>query len=176
MKNHYELFRVDVSYDGYVEWNPGGSFRSKCDIDVHLYPFDVQTCLLNFTNWMYTNGKVNLTINDTSETLEDDFSDGVWDVSETPTFVEPSESNTPSTVTFGLKLKRKPMYYVINVVAPTLCLSMLVLLVLRLPAESGEKISMGVTLLLSFAVYMLLVSDSVPVTSDSVPILGKALP
>ena len=125
---------------------------------------------------MYVTLQVNLTVAPwAGNTLEKCCHSGEWEVNELPanTVLENIENETYNSIYFGLKLTRKPKYYVINVVAPTLCLSLLVLLVLRLPAESGEKISMGVTLLLSFAVYMLLVSDSIPTTSDAVPVLGK---
>ncbi len=163
-------------HEGYISWAPGGSFKSKCDIAVQLYPFDVQTCMLKFENWMYANSQVKLAVAPwAGTTLEKCCHSGEWEVSELPanTVLKNMEDETFNSVSFGLKFERKPTYYIINVVAPTLCLSLLVLLVMRLPAESGEKISMGVTLLLSFAVYMLLVSDSVPTTSDAVPVLGK---
>ena len=38
----YRLFRIDVSYDGTTSWEPGGTFISKCKIDVTFYPFDDQ--------------------------------------------------------------------------------------------------------------------------------------
>ncbi len=100
---------------------------------------------------------------------------GEWDVREMAArgSVEHTGDISVSVVEFGLHFRHKPLYYIINIMIPTLCLSLLVLLVLRLPAESGEKISMGVTLLLSFAVYMLLVSDSIPITSDGVPVISK---
>ncbi len=176
IKGHFELFRVIVNYDGALMWSPGGSFKSQCAIDVQRFPFDVQRCTWQFINWMYTNTEIYLTVNELAETtLEMCCHNGEWDVSDRPAKATEKtlEGYTLRTIQFELEFKRKSMYYVINVVVPTLCLSLLVLLVLRLPAESGEKISMGVTLLLSFAVYMLLVSDSVPVTSDSVPVIGK---
>ncbi len=84
-----------------------------------------------------------------------------------------TEVSALTLIEFGLQFRHKPLYYIIDIMIPTLCLSLLVLLVLRLPAQSGEKISMRVTLLLSFTVYMLLVSDSVPTTSDGVPLISK---
>jgi hypothetical protein len=59
-----------------------------------------------------------------------------------------------------------------NVVAPSIMLSLLVLMVFRLPPESGEKMSLGVTLLLSYSVFLLMVSDNVPNTSQAVPLIG----
>ena len=72
-------------------------------------------------------------------------------------------------------MKRKSLYYIINLIVPAIMLSMLTLLVLRLPPESGEKVSMGVTLLLAFSVYLLIVSDNVPNSSDGVPVIGNGV-
>ena len=40
------------------------------------------------------------------------------------------------------------------------------------PCESGERIGFCITILLAMAVYLLLVADAVPKTSDQIPILG----
>ena len=42
-----------------------------------------------------------------------------------------------------------------------------------LPVESGEKVSLEITVLLSLAVFMLVVSESMPPSGDNFPILGK---
>ncbi len=70
-------------------------------------------------------------------------------------------------------MQRKSLYYVINLVLPSTMLSALVLLVFLLPPDCGEKISMGVTLLLSNSVFMLMISENVPNTSTAVPLIGE---
>ena len=62
-------------------------------------------------------------------------------------------------------------YYIL----PTMLLLAIGLLVFLLPPESGERVSLGITVLLSMTVYQLLLSDIVPHTSDVVPVLGKQL-
>ena len=42
-----------------------------------------------------------------------------------------------------------------------------------LPVESGEKVSLEVTILLSLAVFMLIVTESMPPSSDNFPLMGK---
>ena len=59
-----------------------------------------------------------------------------------------------------------------NIILPAVLLSVLVLLVFLVPAESGEKISLGVTTLVAFTVFILIIAESVPRTSDGVPVLG----
>ena len=167
---------------GFVVWAPGGSFVSKCHIDIRAYPFDVQECRLKFGNWVYGNHQVNISLAEkleetSSTTAAPESGNGEWEIAKTISYRDETVYCCPiyehAFAHFVYVLRRKPLYYVINVICPSAMLSLLVLLVLRLPPESGEKISMGVTLLLSFAVYMLMVSDNLPVTSDHVPILGN---
>ena len=72
-------------------------------------------------------------------------------------------------------MERKSRYSVINVLVPIVLLSLMDLLVFRLPPESGEKVSLGITVLLSFSVFLLVVDERMPRTSDTVPILSKYL-
>ncbi len=52
-------------------------------------------------------------------------------------------------------------------------LSILTCLTFYLPTESGEKVSLGLTVLLAFSVFMLLIAEAMPATSDSIPLIGK---
>jgi len=46
-------------------------------------------------------------------------------------------------------------------------------MVFLLPADSGEKVSLGVSILVAISVFLLLVAGNVPDTSDAVPLLGQ---
>ena len=76
---------------------------------------------------------------------------------------------------FTIYMRRKPLYYVMNIMLPCLMLSLLDLLVFCLPPESGEKVSLGITVLLSFSVFLLVIADNVPQTSETAPLLGKKI-
>ena len=58
-----------------------------------------------------------------------------------------------------------------NVIFPCLMMSVLTLLVFVLPPDSGEKISLGITVLLAFSVFVLAIAEKMPETSDSVPLI-----
>ena len=70
-------------------------------------------------------------------------------------------------------LRRKPMFYMINIITPCITMSLLAVLVFYLPPDSGEKVSLGITVLLSFSVFLLLVAENVPKTSEFVPLIGN---
>jgi len=40
------------------------------------------------------------------------------------------------------------------------------------PSDSGEKVSMGITTLLSMTVFLMLVAENMPPTSDVLPLVG----
>ena len=75
-------------------------------------------------------------------------------------------------VTFRIKLQRKRTFYVLNTIIPVVMLSLLNVLVFLLPASSGEKMALAVTVLLSFTVYLSIISEVMPKTSESISILG----
>ena len=42
----YREFRSIVSSEGQVRWEPGGVFKTMCQIDITYFPFDNQECAL----------------------------------------------------------------------------------------------------------------------------------
>ena len=90
-------------------------------------------------------------------------------------FGEQNNHFTVVEIYFRIALKRKPFYYVLNIIIPAAVLAILSTLTYILPIESGEKLSMGISLLLAFTMFMLILSDNAPQTSDNSPILGKIL-
>ena len=42
-----------------------------------------------------------------------------------------------------------------------------------MPPEGGEKVALGLTVLLAFSVFMLLIAENMPATSFYVPLIGK---
>ena len=71
---------------------------------------------------------------------------------------------------FHLSLRRKSMYYVIYIIIPCLTLGVLNLFLFVLPPTSGEKVSLGMTIILAYFVFLLLVEEKLPETSDNVPL------
>ncbi|XP_067885063.1 neuronal acetylcholine receptor subunit alpha-7-like [Heterodontus francisci] len=76
-------------------------------------------------------------------------------------------------VTYTVMMRRRTLYYGLNLLIPCVLISGLALLVFLLPADSGEKISLGITVLLSLTVFMLLVAEIMPASSDSVPLIAR---
>ncbi|XP_066503740.1 neuronal acetylcholine receptor subunit alpha-7a [Hoplias malabaricus] len=164
-----------VSSNGACNYIPPGIFKSTCYIDVRWFPFDVQRCDLKFGSWTYGGWSLDLKM------IEADITgytaNGEWDLVEV--LGRRNEKiysccNEPyPDVVFTVVMRRRTLYYGLNLLIPCVLISTLALLVFLLPADSGEKISLGITVLLSLTVFMLLVAEIMPATSDSVPLIAQ---
>lgn len=84
-------------------------------------------------------------------------------------------SNSYSRLYFTLKLQRRPLFHIFNTRLPVMLMASLIVLVFKLPPESGERVGMSLTVLLAYAVYLTLISDNIPNTSLSASILSTYL-
>ena len=108
-----------------------------------------------------------------------DFSlNGEWHVTGTAaewaiTYLDVAHERGYSHVIFTLHLKRRYKFYVMNIVLPCVMLSVLILIGFCLPPDAGEKISLGISVLLAFTVFLLMIADAIPRTSLAIPLIGK---
>uniref|UniRef100_A0A8I3P6W6 Neuronal acetylcholine receptor subunit alpha-7 n=1 Tax=Canis lupus familiaris TaxID=9615 RepID=A0A8I3P6W6_CANLF len=166
---------VLVNSSGHCQYLPPGIFKSSCYIDVRWFPFDVQQCKLKFGSWSYGGWSLDLQMQEAD--ISGYIPNGEWDLVGIPgkrseKFYECCKEPYPD-VTFTVTIRRRTLYYGLNLLIPCVLISALALLVFLLPADSGEKISLGITVLLSLTVFMLLVAEIMPATSDSVPLIAQ---
>lgn len=76
-------------------------------------------------------------------------------------------------ITYTVQMRRKPLFYVFNMIMPCFIITLIALLGFYIPSNSGEKVSMGITTLLSMTVFLMLVAENMPPTSDVLPLVGK---
>ena len=77
-----------------------------------------------------------------------------------------------SSIKYTLTLDRLSEFFFLYIILPMIALSFLFLLVFFIPAQSGERMGFGVSILLSLTVYMLVVSEKVPENSNTRSMLG----
>lgn len=173
----YYQSRAMVDPGGNVFWPPPTKFRSTCRVDVTYFPFDDQTCTMKLGSWIYDGLQVDVQNRTSGVDLVNYVPNGEWQLLEAllvrNVVVYPCCPQEPfPDVTITLVIRRKTLYYMYNVVMPCMMMSVLTLLVFCLPPDSGEKIALGVTVLLAFSVFMLAIAEKMPETSESIPLLG----
>ncbi|XP_062492584.1 neuronal acetylcholine receptor subunit alpha-10 isoform X1 [Pezoporus occidentalis] len=167
---------VVLRSDGLILWDAPAITKSSCKVDVSYFPFDGQRCRLTFGSWTYNGNQIDLRNRLDAGDLTDFVENVEWEVLGMPAtrnVVTYGCCSEPyPDVTYTLLLRRRASFYVFNLLLPCLMVSFLAPLSFYLPADSGEKVSLGVTVLLALTVFQLLVAESMP-PSESVPLIGK---
>ncbi|XP_005597807.1 acetylcholine receptor subunit beta isoform X2 [Equus asinus] len=173
---------VVVSSDGSVRWQPPGIYRSSCSI---------QNCTMVFSSYSYDSSEVSLQTGSGPNAQEQQevhihegtfIENGQWEIIHKPSRliqhpVDPrgGGEGQREEVTFYLIIRRKPLFYLVNVIAPCILITLLAIFVFYLPPDAGEKMGLSIFALLTLTVFLLLLADKVPETSLSVPIIIKYL-
>ena len=76
---------------------------------------------------------------------------------------------------FQINMKRNYQFYVNHMIFPFTILSCLTLFVFWLPPDSGEKITLTITILLALTVFLQLISDYTPKASSNLPLIGMII-
>ena len=165
--------RTNVDYTGVCSTWPYKLFQVGCKITVRKFPFDVQMCELDFLSWTNPNSVLKLRAPEKlsfgyyKESVE-------WSLESynITLYQNPYGDDFWDHVVFRFTLRRKWLFQVINIIAPILCISLLNPTCFIIPADCGEKITLCLTIFLSLAVFLTLVNDSLPESSDEVSLFS----
>ncbi|XP_060570420.1 acetylcholine receptor subunit beta-like [Ruditapes philippinarum] len=160
---------------GTVYWYPSDLFQSTCSVNVRYYPFDIQKCTTSFASLGYKKYEVNLTHGQETVDFSAYSENGLWRVDGSETKTQLLGDGEEMEISFTVHLSRKAAYVVVNLLMPTVVLSLMNAWVFILVPESGERIGYTITTLLAIAVYMTIVSDTLPKTSEPVPLISYKL-
>lgn len=169
-------FPVRVSNEGLVTWQFHLVVESSCNkLDMTLFPFDTQMC----TIWLNcrTSSVREVLFKETmpSNTTDNFLLNGEFVVRNTSVVASTmngADREFPR-VAFYLFTERRPAFYVLNMIMPCIGLVLIGLLAFCLPVTSGERVSLQITMILSFSIYQLMLSDYIPNTSNNIPIFCK---
>lgn len=185
---NYELTLVAkarVYSNGTVVWKPPTMFRSTCEIDVEHFPFDIQTCYLRFGSWTYAGDELELrhpgnrTKNEIGIDLSQFYKNVEWDIIDVPAYYNENYYECCTEpfpdITFKIVIRRKMLFYLVNLILPVGLMTFMTVSVFYLPADSNEKVTLSISILTSLIVFFLLMLEIIPASSLAVPLFGKYL-
>ncbi|XP_072046738.1 neuronal acetylcholine receptor subunit alpha-7-like [Amphiura filiformis] len=163
--------------DGKVIWAIASLFTTSCRIDARFFPFDTQRCTVRFASWVHPLSQMDITLRSTrsiSDSRAYFTENGIWDLvivdMERHVMQWDGYGGYPELL-YTLVLSRRPLFHVLTMILPCALLSLLNLMVFILPTESGEKVSFGITNVLALVVFLQLVGETMPPSSDKMPIV-----
>nr|XP_034347028.1 5-hydroxytryptamine receptor 3A isoform X1 [Arvicanthis niloticus] len=152
---------------------------SACSLDIYNFPFDVQNCSLTFTSWLHTIQDINISLWRTPEEVRSDKSvfinQGEWELLGVFTQFQEFSIETSSSyaeMKFYVVIRRRPLFYAVSLLLPSIFLMVVDIVGFCLPPDSGERVSFKITLLLGYSVFLIIVSDTLPATAIGTPLIG----
>ncbi|XP_017664924.1 PREDICTED: 5-hydroxytryptamine receptor 3A-like [Lepidothrix coronata] len=170
---------VYVSHHGEVQNLKPIQVMTACSLDIYNFPFDVQNCSLTFTSWLHHIRDINLTLWRQPELVKFDRSvfmnQGEWELlyvlSHFQEFSVKSSDNY-AEMKFYVVIRRRPLFYTVSLLLPSIFLMVMDIVGFYLPPNSGERVSFKITLLLGYSVFLIIVSDTLPATAVGTPLIG----
>jgi len=169
---------IQIDYQGNVTLLTQSMYMSKCKIDVTYYPFDTQRCELTFASWTDAVSRINLTIGNQvdKEEMRNGYSpSGIFKLEDF--WAERSERNDAcceepfADITYYIQIRRIPTFFIWNYIAPSVLINILALLTFVMPAETGEKVTLAISTMLSLTVFLMSVDGGIPRTEE-IPIIS----
>jgi len=168
------LTKVILKSNGNIVWANPAIFKSFCKMNIKYFPFDDQECKLDFGPLTYNRSSNVIQPEKNKVDLQSFVQSGEWLILETniESSTEVSETGEYSVVTCSIKIRRRTLYYIMNFILPCVLIAVLTVLVFLLPPESGERVSYGITVILSFTILLLMLYEKLPVTSSEYPLIA----
>ncbi|KAG8434453.1 hypothetical protein GDO86_012721 [Hymenochirus boettgeri] len=172
-----EIPYIYINHEGRVIDSKPIQAVTTCSLNIYYFPFDVQTCKLTFSTWIHSIDYLNISLIRSAEEVKKDqrvfLNNGEWELlnvlSKYNLFKDTEEHF--AELIFTLVIKRRPLFYVVNLLLPSAFLVALDSVGFYLPPESGERISFKTTVLLGYSVFLIIVSEQLPVTSKGTPLI-----
>ncbi|EYB88384.1 hypothetical protein Y032_0248g92 [Ancylostoma ceylanicum] len=163
-----------------------------CDLRLEMFPYDQQICFIMLASWSYDGSQIML---HTAEEPTAEPNTNRTNLASLNHYIPNMEwklvdfkyrsnlkyydccPNPYPDISYFFAIKRNPSYYLFTLIIPSAFITIVTVIGFFTPhsstGENTEKVSLGVTALLSLAIILMMVSDKLPATSNTVPLLGQ---
>jgi len=164
-------YPVLVICTGNVRWSYQDKLFSFCEIKVQNFPFDRQYCSILLQSPVYDSSQLKLRSLYNVVRLYN-FINTEWEITHATIqeidLYNPYYRRNFSTIKIDIELERFSRFYLLKIIIPFFIISSLALFSFCLPTDSGEKVALTVSILLSLTIYLQIISNYVPKTERGI--------
>ncbi|XP_053677448.1 neuronal acetylcholine receptor subunit alpha-7-like isoform X2 [Anopheles nili] len=173
-QHHYGDTNVLVYNQGKVLWVPPTEYHAFCELNMRLWPFDYQKCIVKIGSWTFDGYMLNLTLGSEPE-IETLVSNSEWKIvkisAERNVRYYPCCTEPYTDVTYNVTLQRQSDTHRAIVIVPALVIIILALSVFWLPLESGERIITNGIVAIMITIYLVYFAQQLPAISGHTPLI-----
>ncbi|XP_048398318.2 5-hydroxytryptamine receptor 3A-like [Stegostoma tigrinum] len=152
---------------------------SSCNLNILYFPFDIQKCPLTASSITFYDKDLKLHIKETSEEITSKSkkifaSKGEWEllqIAASEHMIQEDWANY-DFISLEVTMKRRPTFYVVNLLIPSAFLMLTDIVSFYLPAHSFDRASFKMTLMLGYSVFLIIVKDLLPSSSSHTPLIA----
>ncbi|XP_019619802.1 PREDICTED: uncharacterized protein LOC109466519 [Branchiostoma belcheri] len=166
---------VQVNNNGVVTWIVETLTTTVCDADPFYFPVDTMECHICFS----ATAAIGQAIQCGHGNFTEDYSSSL-SCDASPPAIQEGEwyqkdrlfANGNREACFAIQLERIPWFHIATTIGPCVILVVLMVITFVMPLDRGDRISFGVTILLSMVVSLVFVTDVLPV-KGALPLVGQ---
>uniref|UniRef100_A0A7I4YEI0 ACR-5-like protein n=1 Tax=Haemonchus contortus TaxID=6289 RepID=A0A7I4YEI0_HAECO len=155
-------------------------YKLSCAMNVQWFPYDSQNCTFIISSWTHDKATIDYWAEHPTVNLKNMARNDEWEVLgfefERIEQIFKCCANPWVLLYAHLVIRRKPLYYVINLVIPTSIITIVAITGFFTPtstsSERDEKLYLGINTLLTMSIMMLMVCNQMPSTSSYVPLMS----
>ncbi|XP_053395841.1 acetylcholine receptor subunit alpha-like [Mercenaria mercenaria] len=156
---------------------------TACEVKTKTFPYDVQTCKIDIGKFISSDKKVAIKplFNEMDMRFYVEIAE--WDITENyvttrvvtynESFDTFNDSSEFTFITYNITMRRSCKLCFFNIILPVLVLAVLDLLSFFVPCESGEKTSYPLSMFLTLAVFLTMITQSLPESIDGISYLSS---
>ncbi|XP_023195564.1 5-hydroxytryptamine receptor 3E [Xiphophorus maculatus] len=141
---------------------------SSCNLIIYTFPFDIQNCSLTFNSYIYYATEIRVFLGRDADLITEFSKEvmttmGEWEL---------VDITAKKLVNDDVTVRRRATMYVVNLLLPSCFLITVDLFSFLLPAESTDRSSFKMTLILGYTVFLLIMNNLLPVTGNTIPLIN----
>ncbi|KAI6176596.1 hypothetical protein M3Y97_00815400 [Aphelenchoides bicaudatus] len=164
----------------YVQLMFPAIYKLSCKMNVRFFPYDQQNCTFIISSWTHDSATIDYYPKIDYVNMKNFAQNVEWAVISFD-FVRIEQDfkccPKPWVMLYAhLVIRRKPLYYIINLVVPTSIICFVAVTGFFTPSstasERDEKLYLGINTLLTLAIMLLMIANKMPNTSSYIPLMG----
>ena len=160
---------VLYDYKGSAIYLMGLQSSTLCPPNSMYFPFDIQVCNIDVVSSLSFYEETFIANAVIYEVFEQN---PLWDLLNIRISIVKIEGGQLSIFRIMVKLQRRYAFFMVTIFSPIVFLAIVNLFVFMIPVDSGERVSFAITVLLSFTVFLSLVTANTPKSSLTISLFS----